>query len=426
MSAFICELFPDSMAEFKFINRGTPEFFDYVGKHEVQYLMKNIIDMINAPRVLDYEKKWIEARLSPSKLNHDFLNPKETGIEFEFSQSNESVEILARGKWKDVTLVETPFLASVSEMFSYSREGLNNHNSRQEIWNEGEKRLLQKINVLNEYNKSVHPYEIELVEFGTRRRFSKEWQRRVLQILLSEYYTNPRTEVKTSNVQMAFEYELQPIGTMAHEIPMGAYALLTKNTKENNSWEYSPWKTGGVKIESIRWIQRWTNMFPCDVILPDTLTTKWLLDTMQYWINGKYHNGTELFGPGWKSLLEILNNSRGFRHDSGDPIGFGNKIIEFYKKNGIDPRGKTIVFSNNIKLPYDAIKINEYFKGKIKMVFAVGTDLTNDLGIDIVPSVVMKLNRIDGKSAVKISDDEGKMCGGDPKTIHDYLDMIRG
>ena len=41
---------------------------------------------------------------------------------------------------------------------------------------------------------------------------------------------------------------------------------------------------------------------------------------------------------------------RGLRHDSGDPVEWGEKAIAHYKKLGIDPLSKVLVFSDNLDL----------------------------------------------------------------------------
>ena len=113
---------------------------------------------------------------------------------------------------------------------------------------------------------------------------------------------------------------------------------------------------------------------------------------------------------------------KGLRHDSGDPIEFGNKAIEIYKKNGIGPLEKTIVFSDGLDVD-EIIRIADYFKGKIGVTFGWGTTLTNDLGIT-PNNFVMKATEVDGVSTVKLSDTPGKHTGPSDK-IREYSEYVK-
>lgn len=62
--------------------------------------------------------------------------------------------------------------------------------------------------------------------------------------------------------------------------------------------------------------------------------------------------------------ITILTNY-GVRHDSGDPYEFIDKIIDNYKKLGIDSTTKTIIFSNSLNIE-TAIALNNYCKEKIR------------------------------------------------------------
>jgi nicotinate phosphoribosyltransferase len=98
----------------------------------------------------------------------------------------------------------------------------------------------------------------------------------------------------------------------------------------------------------------------------------------------------------------------GVRHDSGDPIKFGKKIIKMYQSFNIDPKTKTIIFSDNLTFS-KAIKLYDYFKDHINIRFGIGTNLTNDTGGIFDPiNIVIKLVTVNGKPVAKISDSEGK------------------
>jgi nicotinate phosphoribosyltransferase len=106
---------------------------------------------------------------------------------------------------------------------------------------------------------------------------------------------------------------------------------------------------------------------------------------------------------------EQANYWLGLRHDSGDPITFGENAIAMYEHYGIEPMSKTIVFSDGLDIT-TIIKLADYFKDKINVVFGWGTNLMNDLGIRS-NNIVMKAVRVNGIPLVKLSDDQGKEMG---------------
>lgn len=109
----------------------------------------------------------------------------------------------------------------------------------------------------------------------------------------------------------------------------------------------------------------------------------------------------------------------GVRHDSGDPVDFAAQTIAHYKQMGIDPKTKTIIFSD--ALNYDKVeRIANYCRGKIAMSFGIGTNLTNDVGLKPMNIVIKMLDALpDGgrwTPVIKLSDEKGKYTG-DPEMI---------
>lgn len=99
----------------------------------------------------------------------------------------------------------------------------------------------------------------------------------------------------------------------------------------------------------------------------------------------------------------------GLRHDSGDPIKFGERVIRYYEERGIDPLTKTIVFSDGLDID-TIIQLADRFNGRVKILFGWGTSLMNDLGLP-ANNIVMKATEVNGTPTVKLSDDEGKHTG---------------
>lgn len=223
-------------------------------------------------------------------------------------------------------------------------------------------------------------YTFKFAEFGGRRRFSREWQEYVVRQYVKEC---PNAMVGTSNVYLAMKYGLTPIGTYAHEyvqmyqgIPSIPLAYTNKAAMED-----------------------WYDEYKGDngIALTDTVTT-------------------DLF------LLDFdraaANNFTGLRHDSGDPYEWGRKVIDNYAKYGIDPKTKTLLFSDSLNFE-KAQNLYDAFKNDAKVAFGIGTYVTNHL--DVKPlNIVLKLQYVNGNPVAKLSDVDGKTMCRDPEYIN-YL-----
>ena len=229
------------------------------------------------------------------------------------------------------------------------------------------KRLAEKINGITSYE-----YDFKFAEFGCRRRLSREWQDHVVCELLKSDNC-----VGTSNVYLAMKYGCKPIGTYAHEYVQMYQGIPGVTLAYTNKMA----------------MDEWFEEFQGDngTALTDTL-------------------GTDLFLMDFNKLQ--ANCYTGVRHDSGDPIAWGEKIIAHYEKLGIDPKTKTLLFSDS--LDFDkAQDIHEYFYGRIKVSFGIGTYLSNDTKVDPL-NIVIKLQYVNGHPVAKLSDVPGKtMCQDD-------------
>lgn len=273
------------------------------------------------------------------------------------------------GAWAAVTFWETIVMAEVNELY-FRKEYFR-------VFTEGHRRLSDKIDWLNQ-NPSI-----KISEFGTRRRFSREWQEVVTRRLQREA---PHNFVGTSNVHLAHELNCTPIGTFAHELDMGYAAMHFSENAE------SP--LAGHELMLNDWYELYGEQF--SIALTDTF-------------------GSDFF---FKSFgTDRAKNWHGLRHDSGDPIVFGEKAISFYEGKGIDPLSKTLIFSDGLNR--NAISdIHKSFAGRTQLMYGWGTGLTNDLGVKPL-NIVMKLTAIDGRGTVKLSDDAGKHTG-EEKLVTSY------
>lgn len=212
-------------------------------------------------------------------------------------------------------------------------------------------------------------YNFNFAEFGCRRRLSREWQDYVLSKLLTTGHC-----VGTSNVYLAMKYKVKPIGTYAHEYVQMYQGIPGVTLAYTNKMA----------------MEEWFDEFQGDngTALTDTL-------------------GTDLFLRDFNKLQAMCYT--GVRHDSGDPIEWGNKIIDHYIKLGIDPKTKTLLFSDSLNFD-KAQEIYDYFKDKINVSFGIGTYLSNDTNVDAL-NIVIKLQYVNGHPVAKISDTPGKaMC----------------
>lgn len=222
-------------------------------------------------------------------------------------------------------------------------------------------------------------YNFKFAEFGCRRRLSREWEDELIDLISN----NIGNMVGTSNVYLAKKYGLTPIGTFAHEF-VQMYQGIPKIPLAYTNY-YA--------------LKDWYNEYKGDngTALTDTITTDlFLLDFDR----------------------SMCNNFTGVRHDSGDPIAWGAKMIAHYKKYGIDPRTKTLLFSDS--LDFDkAQTLYDHFKDRTKVSFGIGTFISNDTYVDPL-NIVIKLQSVNGKPVAKLSDSPGKTMCQDEQYV-DYL-----
>lgn len=215
-------------------------------------------------------------------------------------------------------------------------------------------------------------YEFNFAEFGCRRRLSREWQDYAVRKLLTTGHC-----VGTSNVYLAMKYGCKPIGTYAHEYVQMYQGIPGVTLAYTN------------KMAMDEWFEEYQG--DLGTALTDTL-------------------GTDLFLMDFNKLQ--ANCYTGVRHDSGDPIIWGEKIITHYEKLGINPKTKTLLFSDS--LDFDrAQDIYNHFRDRIKVSFGIGTNLSNDTGAEPL-NIVIKLQYVNGHPVAKLSDVPGKtMCQDD-------------
>ena len=219
-------------------------------------------------------------------------------------------------------------------------------------------------------------YTFKFAEFGCRRRLSAEFEG----LAIKRFAEETNNCVGTSNVYFAKMYNLTPIGTYAHEFVQMFQGIDEIPLSYTNHFALADWY----------------DEFKGDngTALSDTLTTDlFLLDFNR----------------------SMVNNYTGVRHDSGDPYEWGEKLIAHFKKYGVDPMTKTLLFSDGLTFDY-AQEIADHFAGKAKTSFGIGTFVSNDTCVPAL-NIVIKLQYVNGRPVAKLSDSDGKSMCDDPNYL---------
>jgi nicotinate phosphoribosyltransferase len=248
---------------------------------------------------------------------------------------------------------------------------------------EGRRRLAAKVEQLRVFAAEpplVNPFEF--FDFGVRRRYARHWQREVVGTLARAL---PALFKGTSNVLLARDLDIVPIGTMGHEYLQTFQAV-------------------GVRLRDFQRaaLEEWVQEYRGDLGIA-------LTDTV----------GMDAFLADFDLYFAKL--FEGLRHDSGDPVAWGEKALAHYEKLRIDPQRKRLVYSDSLDVP-KAIALYRHFGDRVQLGFGIGTNLTNDLGLQPL-NIVMKLVEANGQPVAKLSDTPGKTLATD-ETFLAYLRQV--
>lgn len=363
--------YPNSVVKYKFVNRGLDDLAPYM------YQVKKEIDKLEN---LNFNQTNLEFFYNNEYFKPAFieylrtfkLNPRK---DVHLSINNGKLEIEVNGNWLNTILYEIFILAIVSEVRNINKfPNIPFELVRKKVF-ENSKKLK---NLLKE--KGLKESDFKFSEFGTRRRLSYAAQEYVVDFLHREF---PDSLNGTSNCHFSNELKITAIGTMAHEYLCAHQAIVNPKNSLKEALEV------------------WNNVYrgSLGIALTDAITTDVFLDAFD------------------KSLSKLFD---GVRHDSGDPIIFGEKMIAHYKKLKIDPTTKTLIFSDSLDFE-KAVNILAHFKGRINVAFGIGTFLTNN--VDYVNelgekytalNIVMKMVEFNGHPVAKISDEPVKAISEDP------------
>jgi nicotinate phosphoribosyltransferase len=280
-----------------------------------------------------------------------------------------NLKINIAGPWIATILFEVPVLAIISEIYSKNQPNTDSGSHDAELAKTtGEANLVKKIDFLTDLLKTGQIPNFRFADFGTRRRYSHEWHSSLLNMLKGKF--RPHLFVGTSNVYFAKKYKMKPIGTMSHEWLQGHQQLGAR---------FADSQTAALE----NWAQEYRG--DLGIALSDVVGFKAFLRDFDLYF-------AKLFD--------------GCRHDSGDPVSWCVKLIEHYDKLGIDPKTKYAVFTDSLDLE-KAVELHQTFYEMINMSFGIGTNLTNDVGIQ-PPSIIIKMVECNGQPVAKICDTEEK------------------
>ncbi|WP_022755143.1 nicotinate phosphoribosyltransferase [Butyrivibrio fibrisolvens] len=282
------------------------------------------------------------------------------------------------GTWLNTSMYEIPTLAIVNEVYFRMQYDYD------DLLESFKERLDKKFEDVrsNRYNLGTFS------EFGLRRRLSRQAQELAVE-KFSHLHDGKDTQCKsnfigTSNVYLAMKFGITPVGTMAHE-----WIMCTGQGNHKHNPAYSNWYA----------LDAWVREYGVlnGIALTDTITTDCFLRDFQ---------------------LTYATLFSGVRHDSADPIEWGEKMIEHYKALDIDPMTKTLLFSDSLNFE-KAAAIADHFKGKAKVAFGIGTYIANDTNVPAL-NIVMKTTFCNGQDVAKLSDVDGKGMCKNPEYV-DYL-----
>ena len=365
---------PANQAEYRFVCRNEPDLPLSGIRDEVERQIEHLCSL----RFTEDELQYLGALRYLKSDFIDFLRIFQLQRRYiTVSADGDELSIVARGPQIHVMLFEIFVLAIVNEIHFRRIDATG-------VLEEGRRRLRGKIELLkaSAAQGARHKHPFEFFDFGVRRRYSAAWQEEVVATFAKEV---PEFFKGTSNVYLARKYGLVPIGTMAHEYLQTFQAV-------------------GVQLKGFQKaaLENWVQEYRGDlgVALTDVV-------------------GMDAFIADFDLYFAKLFD--GLRHDSGDPVAWGEKALAHYERLKINAHTKRLVFSDGLDLPA-ALKLYGHFADRIQTGFGIGTNLTNDMGLRPL-SIVMKLVSCNGQPVAKLSDSPGKtIC--DDETFLAYLRQV--
>ncbi len=369
MMQVVLHQFPGALVQYRFKCR-TPDvdLASCIGE------IRDEIDRLCTLRFREDELRWLRGLRFIKSDFVDFLDLFQMHRKYVSLAPSRTVageiDLVIEGPWLHTILFEIPLLAIVNEVYF-------RRNAPSPDLALGRKRLTDKIALLADDPLMA---DCKIADYGTRRRFSKKWQEEVLTTLrrqLGEQFAG------TSNTWYAMQQGITPLGTMAHEY-LQACQSLGPRLRDSQTFAFERWAheyRGDLGIAL-------SDVYGFDAFLRD-------------------------FDLYFCKLFD------GVRHDSGDPVAWGERMLAHYNRLRVDPMSKTLIFSDSLDFPR-VVELYLRFAQRTRLAFGVGTNLTNDLGYTPL-QIVIKMVRCNGQPVAKLSDTPSKnLCDDDA-----YLAYLR-
>lgn len=386
MGQMFVHQYHDAYVEWTYKNRDPDRKFTREMIDEINYQ----IDLYSKLRYTDWELEHL-AKIPFMKGDYIGFLKRYTidrnEIKCTFNEQTQQPDITFRGYNVDVSYHEVPVMSIVAEVWfrmSYSEE------DQKKIIEDAKDRVRAKLDKLISGKVKIGLFS----EFGTRRRFCKEFQEWLLREFL-KYQFNGTKYVGTSNVYYSFLLGTKPIGTMAHEaIELVGQGYPFHNPAYSNYYMMKSWiKEYGVQN---------------GIYLTDCITTDCFLED---------------FGIAQAKVFS------GLRHDSADPIVWGEKMLTHYQALGEPTINKTLLFSDSLNLDKAEV-IHQRFSLRCIVAFGMGTFWVNDTGWFDPMNQVIKLTEVNGIPICKVSDSAPDVNTGLPakfmgKSIKYYQTLMQ-
>jgi len=349
----------DLVVEYNFTNRGqTP--FPKVFAEALRWQISEVAKL----QLTAEEFNWLKTNEHTQFFRPEFVEFLRTfklrAKDVKVTQRGGELSLRIKGPWFRTILWEVPLLALVSELY-FKMTG-------QEV-NE-----TYFMTSLKEKTSKLVAVNARFAEFGTRRRYSRAIQERVVAYMVANA---GGCFIGTSNVYLAMKYGVKPIGTQAHEWFMAHQAMF------------------GTRLANLRGTESWLEEYDggLAIALPDTFTSD------------------VFFRDIGKNIAERLS---GLRQDSGNPYRFTEKAKAWYDRFTLATSDKSLVYSDSIDSAEKVIDMLKTFGKMFRVSFGIGTWFSNDVGVKPL-NMVIKLLRcwVKGKlvNVAKISDNPGKHNG---------------
>jgi nicotinate phosphoribosyltransferase len=362
MMQLVMHRFPAAQAEYRFFCRG-----EGVDLRSLAHTVHAEVEQLAALKLTDSERGWLA---SLPYFTSDFIehlanyrfDPRQVSVR----PGSEQLEITVRGPWQSTILYEVPLLAIVNESWFRARKAVPDYAVAL-------MRLGYKADLMEHAGAGF-----AVTEFGTRRRFSRRWHE---ELLRGFQRLAPNALAGTSNVDLARRLGLWPKGTMAHEYLQACQAL-------------APSLAEAQVFALDTWLAEYGDLL--GVALTDTY-------------------GLDAFLADFDERL--ARAYAGVRQDSGDPFEWSERMLAHYESLGMDAREKTLIYSDSLTVPR-ALEIYERYRGRARLAFGIGTNLTNDVGAEAL-DIVIKMVRLNGQAVAKLTDEPGKAVSPDKAYLND-------